>query len=128
MLGMFNRAAGSTNPQKPAELGDNFLLDSGYTLVWLGWQFDVPHTAGLMRVYHPIAKNGEAPITGPVRAEIIVDKREFSHSLADRNHVPYPPAAPNDPAMALTVRDRNDGARRTVPRSGWKIVEGTHVA
>ncbi len=128
MLGMFNRASASTNPQKPAELGDNFLLDSGYTLLWLGWQFDVPHTAGLMRVYTPVAKNGETPITGLVRSEIIVDKKEFSHSLADRNHVPYPLVASNDPAMTLTVRDRNDGPRRTVPREAWKIVEGTHVA
>ena len=109
MLTMFNRATGSTNPKTPAEFGDNFLLDHGYTLVWLGWQFDVPHTDGLMRVYTPIARNGDRPITGPVRSEIIVDKREFSHSLADRNHVPYPQADPNDPNSTLTVRERNDG-------------------
>ena len=34
MLGMFNRASGSTNPKTAAEFGDNFLLDRGYTLVW----------------------------------------------------------------------------------------------
>lgn len=124
MLGMFNRASGSLNPKTAAELGDNFLLERGYTLVWLGWQFDVPRTNGLMRLYTPVVTN----VTGPVRSEIIVDKREFSRSLADRNHVPYPLADPSDPAMTLTVRDRNDGARRTVPRATWKIVEGTHLA
>src|SRR5690349_11047342 len=32
MLGMFDRASAAN------ELGDKFLLDRGYTLVWLGWQ------------------------------------------------------------------------------------------
>jgi len=64
MLTMFNRATASSNPKTQAEFGDNFLLDHGYTLVWVGWQFDVPHTDGLMRVYTPIARNGDRPITG----------------------------------------------------------------
>src|SRR3979411_1642916 len=95
MLAMYNRATASHDPKKPADFGDNFLLERGYTLIWLGWQFDVPRTEGLMRLYTPIARNGDRPITGLVRAEIIADKREFSHSLADRNHVPYPPPGPN---------------------------------
>src|SRR5579859_1581161 len=128
MLAMYNRATGSRDPKTAADFGDNFLLERGYTLIWLGWQFDVPRTEGAMRLYTPIARNDDHPITGPVRSEIIVDKREFSHSLADRNHIPYPVANPNDPAMTLTVRDRNDGPRSVVPRSAWKIVEGTHVA
>jgi hypothetical protein len=128
MLAMYNRATASHDPKTPAEFGDNFLLERGYTLIWLGWQFDVPRTEGLMRLYTPIARNGDQPITGLVRAEIIADKKEFSHSLADRNHIPYPVANPNDPTLTLTVRDRNDSPRSVVPRSAWKIVEGTHVS
>jgi hypothetical protein len=128
MLAMYNRATASHDPKTPADFGDNFLLERGYTLIWLGWQFDVPRTEGLMRLYTPIARNGDQPITGLVRAEIIADKKEFSHSLADRNHVPYPVANPNDPTLTLTVRDRNDSPRSVVPRSAWKIVEGTHVS
>src|SRR5436309_891866 len=82
----------------------------------------------LMRLYTPIARNGDRPITGLVRSEIVVDKKEFSHSLADRNHIPYPPADPDDPKLNLTVRERNDGPRRSIPRGEWKIVEGTHVS
>jgi hypothetical protein len=128
MLAMYNRATASHDPKAAADFGDNFLLERGYTLIWLGWQFDVPRTEGLMRLYTPVARSGDRPITGLVRAEIIADKREFSHSLADRNHIPYPVANPNDPTLTLTVRDRNDGMRRIVPRSEWKIVEGTHVS
>src|SRR4029077_4311190 len=128
MLAMYNRATASHDPKTATDFGDNFLLDRGYTLIWLGWQFDVPRTEGLMRLYTPIARNGDRPITGLVRAEIIADKREFSHSLADRNHIPYPVANPNDPTLTLTVRDRNDAMRRIVPRNEWRIVEGTHVS
>ena len=128
MLAMYNRATASHDPKTAANFGDNFLLERGYTLIWLGWQFDVPRTEGLVRLYTPIARNGDRPVTGLVRAEIITDKREFSHSLADRNHIPYPVANPNDPTLTLTVRDRNDSTRSVVPRSAWKIVEGTHIA
>jgi hypothetical protein len=129
MLAMYNRATASHDPKTAADFGDNFLMERGYTLIWLGWQFDVPRAEGLMRLYTPIARNGDRPITGPVRSEIIVDKRLFSFSLADRNtHIPYTMADPNDPTLTLTVRDRNDGPRQNVPRSAWKIVEGTHVS
>ena len=77
---------------------------------------------------HAGRPKGDRPITGLVRSEIIVDKKEFSHSLADRNHIPYQPVDPDDPNWLLTVRERNDGPRRTVPRGAWKIVEGTHLA
>src|SRR5260370_2933703 len=128
MLAMFNRATSSRDPRTSAEFGDNCLLGRGLALIWVGWQVDVPRTENAMRLYTPIARNGDRPITGLVRSEIIVDKKEFSHSLADRNHIPYQPIDANDPKLVLTVRERNDGQRRSIPRSAWKIVEGTHVA
>jgi hypothetical protein len=128
MLAMFDRGGSSADPRTAADLGDNFLLERGYTLVWLGWQFDVARNADLIRLYTPIARDGDRPITGLVRSEIIVNKKEYSHSLADRDHIPYTPVDPDDPRLVLTVRDRNDGARRPIARSAWKIVEGTHVS
>src|SRR5215472_10238448 len=41
MLGFFNHAAGSTDPTTAEQLGDGFLLKEGFTLLWVGWQFDV---------------------------------------------------------------------------------------
>jgi hypothetical protein len=111
MLGMFNR-------------GDQFLFDWGYTLAWIGWQFDVPEQPDLLRLYAPIAKG----VTGVVRAEIVVDRREMTHSVADRNHRPYSVLRPDDPALSLTVRDRVESARQTVPRTEWHIENGTSVA
>ena len=117
MLGMFNRAGGGN------ELGDRFLLDRGYTLVWFGWQFDVPDRPNLIRLYPPVAKG----VTGLVRAEIVVDRRSTTQSVADRNHMPYPVLRPDDAALALTVRERVEGPRQTIPRAAWHIENGTNI-
>jgi hypothetical protein len=121
MLGMFNLAAGSRNPKSEAELGDGFLFQQGFTLAWLGWQFDVPEEPDLMRVYAPVARQGRNPIRGLVRAEYIPEQRTRSFSLGDRTMIPYPVADPNDPALQLTVRDRRDGPRQTIPRAAWQF-------
>jgi alpha/beta hydrolase family protein len=117
LLGMFDRAAGSLDPKADKEFGDRFLLEQGYTLVWLGWQFDVPTDPTLMRLNAPVIKG----VTGLVRAEFIPDKKIHSSSLADRSHVPYAVANPADPSLQLTVRDRADGPRRALPRSSWQF-------
>jgi hypothetical protein len=128
MLGMYDRAAGSLDPRSAEQFGDGFLLDRGLTLVWLGWQFDVPRRDGLMRLYAPVAREGGRSITGLVRAEFVPDQKETSHSLADRDHIPYSPVNPDDPKLTLTVRDWREGERRTVPRADWHIENGTHIA
>jgi hypothetical protein len=118
MLNMFDRASAGN------ELGDKLLLDRGYTLVWLGWQFDVPtDRANLLHFYAPVAKG----ITGVVRAEIVVDRKTTTQSVADRNHTPYPVLHPDDPGLTLTVRDRVEGPRTSVPRKDWHIEGGTNV-
>jgi hypothetical protein len=124
MLYGFNRATASLDPRSAREFGDGFLLEQGYTLVWLGWQFDVPHTPGLMRLYAPVA----AGITGLVRAEFVLDKKETRQSLADRNHIPYQVLNPDDPKLTLTVRDHADSPRRVVPRETWHIENRSRIA
>ncbi len=121
ILGTFNMGGGGLDPQTDADFGDRFLLDRGYTIVWLGWQFDVPRDPGLMHLFPPVATDGGNPITGVVRAEFVPDTRIHSHSLADRNHVPYPVADPADPSIRLTVRDRCEGPRRVIPRGEWQF-------
>jgi hypothetical protein len=103
--------------------GDDFLLDQGYTLVWLGWEFDVPPGPGLLRLYAPVAQG----ITGLVRSEIIVDHKATRQSLGDRSQLAYPAMNPDDPGLTLTVRDHADGPRRAVAREAWHIESGTHV-
>ena len=118
MLGMFNRGAtGSLDPSTEAHFGDGFLMKAGYSLVWLGWQWDPPELPGRMRVYPPKA----AGIRGPVRADFVPTKPETSHMLSDREHIPYLVADPDNPKITLTVRDRVESERRVVPRTKWRF-------
>src|SRR5579864_363625 len=41
LLGVFNRAKGSSDPTAEADFGDGLLMREGYTLVAVGWEFDV---------------------------------------------------------------------------------------
>jgi len=123
MIGMFSDGGSSLDPREEKDFGDRFLLERGYTLVWLGWQFDVPDQRDLLRLYAPVATNNGQPITGVVRSEFVPDSKVTEFSLADRNHMPYPVANPDDPDIQLTVRDLCDGARRTISRSAWKFSE-----
>ena len=127
MLGMYNRAAGSLDPRFPEQFGDDFLLERGFTLVWLGWQFDVPRREGLMRLYAPVAHDGDRAITGLVRSEFVLDRKETSYSLADREHIPYPALNPDDARLTLTVRDWREAPRRTLPRADWRIEDRTRI-
>ncbi len=124
MLTMFNRAKGSTDPRTDEEFGDHLLLDQGYTLAWLGWQFDVPGTPGLIRNYVPVAKG----VTGLVRAEFVPDHKADTFLLADRTHTAFPVLDVNDRSIQLTVRDTNDGPRRVVAREKWKFTDSTHLS
>jgi hypothetical protein len=124
MLTFYNRATGSLDPTTDAQMGDGFLMTQGFTLLWVGWQFDVSNREGLVRVYAPIATDNGKPIVGIVRSEVIVAKVAFDASLADRDHIAYTVANPNDPANTLTVRDTIEGPRRFIPKSEWKLDGG----
>jgi len=121
LLRYFNRGAGSLDPQTEEEMGDGLLLSNGFTLLWLGWQFDPPDRDGLVRLFTPVATDGVTAIEGLVRSEVVVQEREFDRSLADRNHAAYVVADPSDPENMMTVRDGVDQPRRVVPRSQWRF-------
>lgn len=118
---MLNRGNFSLDPRTAAELGDGFLLEQGFTVVWLGWQADVPRAPGRLRTDAPIATDGGRKIRGPVRSEFTADRKVLSFSLGDQDQIPYKVADANDAAMQLTVRDTGDGPRRAIPRGEWQL-------
>jgi hypothetical protein len=129
MLEFFNLASASTDPNAEKDFGDGFLLTQGFTLLWIGWQFDMPVKEGLTRAYLPIARDiNERPVTGLVRSNFTMPQKAMEASLADRDHQAYQVANPKDPANVITVRDTADGMRRIVPRAQWDFTtDGKHV-
>ena len=119
----FNRARTATlAPDDPDAFGDALLMRLGLTVLWVGWQFDVPERAGVLRLHVPHAENPDGtPIAGLVRSDWTVDEAVTTLALSHRNHRPYPVAAFDDPANVLTVRDGRDHPRTVVPRHRWRF-------
>ena len=114
LLGRFNRAGAAQDPTAAADFGDGFLMRDGYTLVWVGWQFDVAPPG--LRVEAPVAD-----VKGRMRFSFIPDDRRTEMTPADLPSQ-YLPAIDNDPAAELTVRDRFWGTPAPIARSQWQIV------
>lgn len=109
------------------DAGDNFLVKHGFTLVWVGWEFDVPPGAKLLHLYAPVATNNGQPILGMVRSEWEGDKRVTTIPLGDRSQIGYAVADPNYAENRLLVRDTVNGERRTIARNQWTFSDATHV-
>ena len=131
VLHYYNFALAQLEPESEMDMGDGFLLDQGFSLLYVGWQFDVPRQKGLMRVYTPVATESGSTIRGLVRSDFVVQELVYDHSLGDRGHAPYQVADPNDPRNVLTVRDTASGNRMVVDRDQWqfgRLEDGRMVA
>jgi len=112
ILGRFNRARPSQDPTAPGDFGDGFLMRDGYTLVWVGWQFDVEPP--LLRVTAPISN-----VPGRVRISFIPDDKRTE--IAPPDMPPYSPASLEDPTATLSVRDRFWDKPVVLPRESWRF-------
>ncbi len=122
-LGYFNRAADWTlQAGNPPSIGDGLLMRRGLTVVWIGWQFDVPEGGDRLRLRAPVARNPDGTsITGLVRSDWTVDEPRMFLELGHRGHRPYAPFQTRHPDNVLTERDGRDLPRRIVPRELWRF-------
>jgi hypothetical protein len=116
MLGMFD-LGGKADPRTAEDLGDPLLFQQGFTLVWVGWEWDVPKRPGILGLDAPRIPG----LTGLVRAEIIRNELTHRASLGDRAQTPYAVADPD--AATMTWRDDPTGPSAVVPRSQWRFVD-----
>src|SRR5687767_15240445 len=61
-----------------------FLMKQGFTLLWVGWQFDPPRRPGFVRVYPPTASEKSGPITGRVRSDFVPTQQIGRASCRER--------------------------------------------
>ncbi len=118
----------SLDPKDEADFGDGWLMRQGFTLLWMGWQWDVPEQPGLLRLRAPVAMSSPLPITGLVRAAILLDERKPDAALGDRGHIAYPAVDPKGGDSKLYVRDHRLDPPQLVPRGRWRFVDPTTVA
>ena len=139
-LGAFNEGVAGTLADRNGltSPGDGWLMRSGYTLVWSGWEMDV--VDGMNRIGMPpvVARNHDgSPITGIVRSEMITPRPATSIPISLSQQIQnypvgsynsYPTASlDNRTAFAdgflpsLTVRAREQDPRTAIPNSEWSF-------
>src|SRR5260370_13297951 len=123
MLRIFQKSNGAPDPTTAADFGDGSLMLQGYSLLWMGWQWDVPE--GQMRMDMPIATDHGAPISGLVRGNIILDAASPTALVADRGHRAYAPLDSSSTSDLMTVRDHPTVGAQRIPREQWKFVNGS---
>jgi len=127
LLTFFNHASAEGRkwdapvPENEANLGDGFLMRNGFTMLWVGWQFDPPMNGENLRAYLPATVDDDGPIEGFARSDFVVTERVFDFTLGDRNHIAYPASDPEDPQNKLTIRDSVEDSRQVIPRDQWRF-------
>jgi len=121
LLGTFNRGDASDGG-----VGDGLLMRDGYTMVFVGWEFDVP--APRLRIEAPAAILPAGSSADALSVEIMVNERATEAFLIDdpagRPPATYPPAELSNPKDVLIVRDHFFETGTTIPRARWRFVTG----
>ena len=135
-LKYFNGAADNPDANAPLDTGNGFLMRQGYTVVWCGWQHDVPDAPGLLRINVPGAVTSDGPISGKLVVTFQPNAPAQVQLLSDRMHRPYPANDLNDPEAMLTVQDHDYAPSQVIPRNQWSfarvdnqrvVPDGRHV-
>ena len=113
-LSKFDAQAGATGAAAADEYGDGFLLNRGYTIVQVGWEFDA-RREGAIRAELP----GAAGVTGLAHATFIPTSKNTEATVGDL--VGYTPSDPAAAENTLTVRDSPQAAATTIPRAKWHL-------
>lgn len=109
-LGVFNTGA------------DEFLMRKGYVVLWSGWIAETQPGGGRLRLTAPTATENSKPITGPVRAEFVIEAAAERHTLAMwANQGSYEPTERGERDAVLTWRSREKDARVVIPRGQWRF-------
>jgi hypothetical protein len=123
------RLNGAPDGGHPQQAGNGFLMGRGFTLVWSGWQGDVPPGNDRLTARFPIIPG----ITGLVREEFIAENTGLLgdtniQELSEERFVGTLVYPVDDPSGAtVTVREREADPRVTPAGLAWRLVDDRHV-
>jgi hypothetical protein len=107
-LGDLNRATGD------GDIGDGFLMREGYTIVAVGWQFDVADDE--IGLDAPIATDNGKPLVDRISTWFIPNQPTNTMNYGGTVYLPVDPA---NAGHQLTERDGFYGGVTTIPRANW---------
>jgi hypothetical protein len=117
-----NGAAWVEIPNRGGEVGlSPWIVQGGFTVLNVGWEFDVPRVPGKLRAEVPVARNPDgSAIRGVVSAIFTPDRPAEEQTLTDLED--YPPVDAGGPDSRLTVRSRAAfPGGRELPRAAWSL-------
>lgn len=100
--------------------GNGFLMQQGYTMVWVGWQADIPPGEGRgagLRLEAPVLQG----VTGPSREEFLFDNTTSPVTV----RLTYPAAS--EAGATLTARVQAGDARQTPPGLAFRFLDPQRI-
>jgi hypothetical protein len=111
-LGLMSEARQRDLAPENWNLGDRFLLEQGFTVAFLGWQFDVQPGDGLA------LSVPTAPVTGVVRTSAVTVIRSGPGGAIGLS---YCASDASQPDATLTFRSVIAGPPNVLPRESWQF-------
>jgi Alpha/beta hydrolase domain len=108
---------GANRTEAAEDAGIGFLHRQGFTMVWVGWQADIPSKPGQLALSAPVIKG----VTGPAREEFIFD----TTTSPARTTLTWPAADPAN--LTVTVRAAWADSRQTPAGLSVRLVDPTTV-
>lgn len=110
----------NSSGRSAADMGNGFLMEQGYSLLWSGWNWDVVPRAETLTIDLPVLTvfDGEK-ITGTVLGEVapVADTQSARH--VGLGAIGYPPLATALNRARLSVRDAGETTYAALPREAW---------
>ncbi len=124
LLRLHNSSAGQAtvnDAKTAADVGATpIAFERGYTMVWSGWDAEVPNTNARLSIRLPVAADGDRPLVQRIREEINVGTRGPADVEIAR--IWNRAASQDTKAARLTYRDSADSPRIEVPSDQWVFV------
>ena len=116
---------GDLQADTATQAGNGWLMRQGHTLLWVGWQGDLPldRSGQNVGMALPLATDRGAPITGTSLEEVVFDAPGVSGTMP----LSYPTATPDTARAELTVRARPDAPATVVPAEAWRYKSASEI-
>src|SRR5262245_13213949 len=113
------------DPKTPEHAGNGFLFERGYTVVWSGWDPDVPTRNATMGARFPVMNDDGKPMVRRIREEFQVGKRRPID--AETARLNYPTASTDKSKARLTMRARESDQRVEIPPDQWEFADARTI-
>jgi len=111
------RQPGANTMRTAEDAGIGFLAGRGTTVVWVGWQADIPSQPGQLALSAPVLRG----VTGPVREEFVFDHRRSPAPAT----LAWPLADP--PNLSVTVRQAWPDPRQSPPGLSARALDAQRI-